>query len=552
MRTNLSTRRMSIMREISNEVEATDRFVDISVNLKVVRADPSGTVLIEGARPMIVVDERSYGGVVDTKAYPPRLLDVDEGPAPNPRQWFCSEDQFRLVQHADSEPVGKLALGGMGAGKTTAGVIWIYLRWLENLGTRTEMGVTAPTETRLSTVFNEIFKMFPIEWRTFNSETKVMTLCDGWRVRGVSTHRQSESAGSRLQAFNWVAGFMDEGQDSIQEFIHMMARLRSKKDGRAKRLMTATAKDHPEWRTLQSEMTESGIWILHSLLGPSSPFINPAHWDSMRRLMTDRDYRRLVLAEDLPSESRVYNEFDRKIHLRQIPLGARKITSLVIGKKVGGDGWGVGIGHDPGVAKAGSVWFDAYDIPKRAAETLGCPPGEPVWFAREELFTLRDTPEQHAVKALDKTKRIFGCNVIAGVDRAHVRCQPLGSAEDKPDLSTLATWRRVGFDIRVAQYSKTGQSVGQIKKDARIVVVNTLFNKRRFFLECDDRGVCRTPLLLNALETMERDHLGRAEHEEKNVRHDRSDLPAAAGYFLWPWEKELSSFLREDIRAAMQ
>ncbi len=73
-------------------------------------------------------------------------------------------------------------------------------------------------------------------------------------------------------------------------------------------------------------------------------------------------------------------------------------------------------------------------------------------------------------------------------------------------------------------------------------------NKRRMFLECDDRGVPATPLLLAALETMERDHLGRPERDEKNVKHDKSDLPAALGYLLYPFEKELALGLRSDIK----
>jgi hypothetical protein len=183
--------------------------------------------------------------------------------------------------------------------------------------------------------------------------------------------------------------------------------------------------------------------------------------------------------------------------------------------------------------------------------SLGTPFGEPIWFARAELFTLHATPEQHATKALAISRERFGCNIRPGLDRAHVRCQPLGSAEDKPDLSTIATWRRVGFDIRVSQYSKAGTGVGQIKKDARFAVVNTLFEKSRLFLECDDQGRPCTPLLLNAIEVMERDDKGRAEHEEKDVRHDKSDLPAALGYWLWPFEKELATALRDSINRAL-
>jgi hypothetical protein len=547
VRTDVSHRRAKIVRDWSENVEASDRFVDIGVTLRIVKAAPRGEVLIEGGRPMVILDEKCFGGIVDTKADPPRIVPGDDGISQNPQVWLCSEDQWAIIRHADDEPVGKLALGGMGAGKTTAGVIWTYLRWLENLGSRNEMGVTAPTETRLSLVFNEMFKMFPSSWWRYNSETKILTMCDAFRIRGVSTHRQSASQGSRLQAFNWVGLLDDEGQDSIDEFIHKMARLRSKTDGRAKRLMTATAKDFPEWRTLKDSMIESGVWQLHSLLGPNSPFIHPQHWDAMKRSMTERDYRRLVLAEDLPPESRLYSTFDRKENLRPIPNNARKITSIVIGRKTGDRRDALLMGHDPGAAKAGTVWLDAYEIPQRKGEVL--------WWVRHELFTVNRTHEEHATQAMRETREKFGTNYRDDAERAHVRCQPLGQAEDKPDLDVMKIWRRIGFDIRFAKYTDKGVGKGQIKKEARIGMINMLWcdatGRRRLFIECDDRGRSACPLLLTAIESMERDAMGRPERDEKDVAHDRSDLPAALGYALWFCESESSAVLRADIRRSL-
>lgn len=554
--TSTAYRRRKIISSIADTVEAVDRFVDIGVTLKVVRADESGEVLIPGARKMVVLREYHFGGILDTKATPPALVEGEAGISANPQVWFCSEDQEPVILHRDSEPVGKLALGGMGAGKTTAGCVWVYLRWLENLGTRKEAGITAPTEVRLTAVTNEIFDRFPRSWWSYNSETKIVTMCDGFRWRGVSTHRQSEKQGSRVQQFNWVALFMDELQDQVEEFVNAQARLRSKLDGRAKRFASATAKDTPDWRNLKDTIANSGLWMTHLMLGPNSPFIHPDHWAALKAVTDDREYRRVVLAEDLPPESRLYSSFDRKFNLRPIPLGARKITSLVLSKKTGDKLDAIAMGHDPGAAKAGTVWADAYQIENRAlAAAFGVLPSDVLWWVRAELFTLHATHEQHATQAMKITRDRFGCNVRPDGERAHVRCQPLGQAEDKPDLDVFAIWKRIGFNIKAAQYSKAGQGVGQIKKESRIGVVKTLFcnaeGKRRLFLECDDRGVCAVPQLLSAIETMERDHLGRPEHEEKNVKHDKSDLPAALGYLLWPFEKELALALRADIKRSL-
>lgn len=538
--TNTAYRRRSIVREFANEVEATDRYVDIGVDLHVVRADPKGTVLIEGARPMSVLRTYHLGGIVDTKADPPRICDISQ----HPQTWYCSEDQEPLILHADSSPVGELALGGMGAGKTTAGVIWLYLRWLENLGTRKEGGITAPTETRLSLVLNELFRMWPRAWWSYNSESKITTLCDGFRIRAVSTHRQSASQGSRLQGFNWLFWLGDELQDQIREFVDIQARLRSKADGHAKRLATATAKDDPQWRTLKDSLVESGLWSLHTLLGPRSPFVHPNHWETMRRQTTDRDYRRLVLAEDLPSESRLYSSFDRKENIRPIPLGARKITSRILSAKSNNPRHALLFGNDPGTAKAATIFLDAYDIR-----------GEVCWWVRGELFTLHETIEQHAVKTLEICRKQFGVNVRSDAEIAHGRAMPVGAAEDKPDQDLYRIYKRVGLDVRPAQYRKDGTGTGVIKKESRIGMVNMLFcdaaGRRRLFIECDDQGKPVAPLLVAALEMMERDDKGRAEHEEKNVRHDKSDLPAALGYALHPYEKESAIAFRADVQKGL-
>lgn len=535
-------RRRQMQRRLQDQIYAVDRHVDARIRLNVVTRDDSGTEYLPGKPKLRIVRTHEFGGWIDTKTSPPRLLTNDEKPFGAGRDWYCSEDQERVILHHG--PSGSLTLGGMGAGKTTAGVMWLYLRWLENLGTpKCEGAITAPTDKRLDVVIDEIKGTFPASWFHYKASEHMLMMCDGTRIRGISTHRQSASQGSRIQGFNWWFWLGDELQDQLDEFINIQARLRGIGDGSEKRLGTVTAKDEPRWRTFLDQRRDDPYWAVHSMLGPNSPFKHASHWESLRASTTEREYQRLVLAEDLPSESRVYSTFDRKRNIRPIPVGARKVTSIVLSKKTGDRRDAIAIGHDPGAAKAGTVWADAYELPTRKGEIL--------WWVRGELFTLHKTHEQHATEAMSITRNRFGCNVRPDGERAHVRCQPLGQAEDKPDLDVFAIWQRIGFNIKAAQYSKTGQGVGQIKKESRIGVINTLFEKERLFLECDDRGTPATPLLLAAIESMERDSLGRPEHEEKNVRHDKSDLPAALGYLLWPFEKELAMALRADIRRGL-
>jgi hypothetical protein len=541
MLSNVGWLTRSVVRDFQEEVQATDRYVDMSVVLKVVRRNPLGTELIPGKpRVSVVGTSKPYGGVVDTRLEVPRILGDHKK---NPTVWYVSEQQLPIVLH-DSPLAGHLVEGGMGAGKTTCGVMWSYFRWLEHLGQFREGAIIAPTNDRLDVVFKEVFGLFPSHWYSYQSSTHMLTFCEGTRIRGVSTYKQSEAQGSRLQGQNWSWGFADEIQDQVNEFINFMARLRSGREGGAPRYASATAKDDPAYRDLKSKLVESGTWLTSRMLGPDSPFVHPDHWEAMRLITTDRDYRRLVLAEDLPSETRLYSSFDRKENIRPIPLGARKVTSVVLRSKTGNPQHALLFGNDPGTAKAGTVFLDAYSVR-----------GEVWWWVRGELFTLHETTEQHAVKTLEIVRKQFGVNVRPGAEIAHGRAQPVGQAEDKPDQDLYRIYRRVGLDVAAAQFKKDGTGTGHIKKESRIGMLNTLFcnaaGHRRLFIECDDRGVPVAPLLVAALETMERDEKGRAEHEEKNVRHDKSDLPAALGYALWQFEREAATALRTEIKKGL-
>ena len=534
------------MRKVSQRVEGFDRFVNVGVLLNVVRLDPKGGIQLDSGRRVSVVRQHRWGGIVDTAASRPSIVagckDSDR------RVWMCSEQQEPIILHSSAIPLGQLIIGSEGAGKTTALAMWHHKRWIENLGEFREGGQTAPILKRLGLVSDEFIKLWRQSWGRYvaRDDFEGFELCDGCRIRFQHTHRSSAAAGSPIQGFNWSWCGRDEMQDQVDVHLDIESRGRAARAGQYKQLATATAKDDPEWRTLRDSLIAGGQWSMSKLLVADSPFVAENFLEVKRRSgVTDREFRRRWLAEDVPPESRLYHTFDRTENVRPIPLGARKITSIVLSRKTGDKRHAVLGGHDPGAAKSGSVWLDAYEVPQRRGEVL--------WWVRHELFTLHETHEQHATKALDISRKRFGCNIRPDAEQVHFRSQPWGQAEDKPDLNVMAVWKRIGIDLRAAQYTKDGKGIGQIKKESRIGVLNRLFcdagGVRRLFLECDDRGTCVTPLLLAALETMERDALGRPEHEEKNVKHDKSDLPASLGYALYPFERELAIGLRAAIKS---
>lgn len=539
--TNASYRRKSIMRKVAERVEGFDRYVDIGVILKVVCADPNGDIKLASGRRARVLREHRWGGIVDTKSSPPRIV----GPSRDPKVWFCSEQQEPIVLHDDSRPLGCLALAGEGAGKTTALTMWHHRRWVENLGEHREGGQTAPVLKRLGLVKDEFLKLWRPSWGRYcqRDDFEGFELCDGSRIRFQHTHRQSAAAGSPIQGYNWSWAGRDEFQDQIDVHLDIESRGRAARNGRYKQLATATAKDDPAWRTLRDALVSGKQWLQVPLSVLESPFVAENFLEVKRASgVTDREFRRRWLAEDLPPESRVYFNWNRAENVRPTPA-ARKITSLVLSRKTGDRRHALLIGHDPGTAKAASIFLDAYDVR-----------GEVCWWVRGELFTMHKTAEQHAREAMEIARKRFGVNVRADAELAHVRAQPVGQSEDKPDLDIYRIWSRVGFHIKAAQYRKDGTGTGHIARDSRIEMVNRLLgdaiNPRRLFIDIDEHGKPVAPKLVEAFETMERDHRGRAEHEAKD-EHDPTDAPCALGYGLWPFERESASVLRAETRKVL-
>lgn len=533
-----------IAREVNRRVYGFDRFVDMGVHLKVVRRDPNGEITLPSGLRVTQVDERRWGGVVDTKASTPYIKSGSK----NPRVWICSEDQFPIIMHSDDLPMGQLVIGSEGSGKTTALCMWHHRMWTLNLGEFREGGQTAPTLGRLGNVKIEMLKVWAPNWGRYvaRDEFEGFELCDGSRIRYRYTHQQSAAKGAPIQGYNWSWCGRDEMQDQVEAHADIESRGRAARGGGTyyKQLGTATAKDDPNWRTLRDGLIAGGKWRASKLLVANSPFVSPTFLEDKRASgVTDREFRRRWLAEDLPPESRLYFNWDRAHNLKPVPLiGATKITSQVVHAKIGKEGVTLLAGHDPGVAKSASILVEAYQIRGEA---------DPVWWVRGELFTTHVPTESHARTLLAKVQDEFGVNKTANGGKLHVRAQPVGQSEDKPDEDIYRIWRALGIDIRAAQYKKDGTGTGHIPRESRVEMVNTLFcdatGRRRLFIDCDDLRKPCAPKLVEALETIERDESGRIS-KDKRLDYDKSDPPDALGYILWPWEKTAASNVRADVR----
>jgi hypothetical protein len=578
---NLTYRLNQHHRELVDEVYAQDRYVDISVLLRTVVADPNGEELIPGKPKLRVVREQVFGGWVDTKLDTPRLVERDEDLCPV--VWYCSEEQEPIVRHGNDVqplftvgtaptladvPLGQLVYGSEGAGKTTTLVMWIYFRWLELLGGKHWIGVSSPTEPRLlKTVFKEFTAFWPADWYSYSVSEGIATLVDDTTLLFASTTQQSAEQGSRWQGFNLAAHAGDEFQDSLNVADDIEMRGRSAPNGRYKRLITATAKDSPDWRTFRDRMLEakdeSGAaqWIKRTLYGERSPFVPASFWIKRRASLSPREAKRRLDAMDLPPERATYPTWDREKNMIVVPdiAGWRDITAAELAQFTG-EQRVVLTGHDPGNLVDVSLFLKEYAISTAEAKRIGAPTvthdldgnvirgvgPPPIWVVHDEISTCDDSHDAHILEVLKLARERWQCNLrnragqIEG-PQIFVRADPAGDNDNKTDMTVYTQWRNHGVDIRPAVYSRVNPTKhGRVPRDPGIEVVNTLlcnsYGERRLFIAKKADGTPAAPRLVAAIETSERDLAGKAETQLKR-KGDVSHWPAALRYALWLIER---------------
>lgn len=517
--------------EYADEFESVERYVDMGVVLRVVKRDPNGTIKLGELPALTEVARFSRGGIVDTANDPVRLC----APSQKPAIWYCSEAAAEVILHPDHIPARQLVYGAMGAGKTVTLAQWLYFRALEYIGENVQIGATAPTNERAGFVADAIRKFWPARWWRWKERAQTFTLPIGVTVKLVSTHRQSEAEGSRIQGYTWVACGSEEVQDCIDEDPNIEARGRGARNGHYKRLSNATAKDNPAWRAFRDrlkslKLNDAALWEFRQMRGPDSPFIPPAYWDSQKASLTDRAYAMQVGAMDVMPEDRIYTSWDHEQNIKPVPvIGAKDVTAQELAR-FGGPNCSLLAGHDPGRICDVTILLKAYQYPNER---------DPVWFVVGEVTTERSTTETHAKVLTDFIKKRWGDHRTALV---HIDPHSNGAENDdeRPDMTVTKTLMSAGFHVRQAAYQVGTTAPGRIGREARLDMVNTLLcnanGLRRLFVSCDQHRQPAAKRLVEAIETIERDAAGKAERGKKGA-HDMTHWPAALGYALWKIEK---------------
>lgn len=540
----LAWQRRAVERQLIDDADESDRYVDMGVLLSVVAMDlDKGHQFEPGLPPVRIIRQHRLGGMLDT--WTRQIV----GPSERPRYWQCSEDQERLILHPDSDPLWLLVQGSEGGGKSVALVMWAYCRVIEHAGHDREMGITAPVFSRLAHVKKAAAKLWDPKWYRWKERDQSYKFRSGMLVQLTSAHQQSEDAGSPIQGANWVACGSDELQDHHDREADIQARGRSAPNGRYKRLCTSTFKDLSDWRTFREVASKTPTWRLAKLLGTSSPFVWPSHWERMRTGgITLREYQRRVLAMDVGPEAQLYHCWSRKLedgspgNLRPIPLGAEDVTAQVMAP------WGrnisVLVGHDPGKRQHVSMFLKAY----RFADDARRGDLRPRWFVVDEVTTPDATLDAHVADVLKRVRGRWKCNLLnfdgrpsAESPQVLVRIDPhTRSSNAHPGQDFYTIWRKAGFVAKAAAYKPNSTDPAQILRESRFNMMNALLcdvdGTRRLFIACDDAGGIAAPHLVKALESMERNAAGEGEADAKDA-NDLSHWPAAVGYALWQIER---------------
>lgn len=565
METDLSYREKRAEREISAELDGVDRFVDMGVRLWTVVTDlERGELLIEGAPPMRVINVQEFGGVFDTAdlrptSDPTRPLwsggpSNPNGISPDPLNWYCSADQEPIILHADSEPLGQLVHGSEGAGKTAALAMWHYFRWQEHLGEGRMGGQFAPNLKRLGLVQKAMEAMYRKTWGRYvmRRNFEGFEMCDGSSIFFQSTHKQSAAAGSPVQGSNlsWTAE--DEKQDMVSTHNDIISRGRAAKNGRCKRIGTATAKDDPAFRDLRDKLIRAKSWHRRTLSIFRSPFITQSFLETAKETMSAREFLRRYgdpVTHELPDllpELATYDEWSREQNLIVVPeIGWTDVTSHEL--RGSGDLYDLLVGHDPGALWHVSLLAKAY-VRNQRSYLRG--QERPFWVVHGEVNDEQSTSQVHINHLLETVRERWHLNLLTPQGRFNPNARQMLVRADPADLvdkenanthkSVYTQFANAGIKIKPAAYNADNDGHGKVPKDPGIEVIKTLIRSAggvtRLYVEKLADGSIAAPRLVEAIESCQRDERGQAETMRKGPA-DKSHWTAALRYMLWAIER---------------
>jgi len=460
----------------------------------------------EGAEPAELIP-RVYGGVYD------RLAREYVRPPDSPVEVSCHEGQLPLLTFEEPYVARVLALGAPGGGKTFAIVRRALLNCLDrpnSIG-----GLVAPTDERRQIVWRDFLELVePLGWiEDVRESKKEIILKNRSVVQVLAAKRPSVQSGSPLQGRSWDWCCVDESQNVAPD-AQLEIDTRGRRAGTGYRVYeAATNSAVPSFRIrLEQYRANERVHRILRYSGDTNPWVDPEYWERLKERMTDREYRELIRAEEVPPEMLVYGRFSFRENVQPRPRMGRDITEDITQAQ-----------FDRRFSYIMATDFGALTTTTIVLKAYGHRDGTRIWWAIDEFNSYQTTSDIHARKLLGR---------YAAEDFIVV-CDPHFNSKDA-DKSDIHLMRREGVHVVPAVS-------GKIAKKHRISMMNTLLEDgrgvRRFFIDCDEKTkqpACRK--LAEALMSLQYNEHGEAEADRKNTS-DMTHWPAAVGYGVYPWER---------------
>src|SRR3990167_8360902 len=491
------------------------RFIDFAFEVRVIELDPSGDYSIDEL-PFTyrLLSAHKFGGKLDS------ITRRFVGPPGSYVVAHVSPKQWELIQGGPH--TGVLLQGGEGSGKSETAAIWTAIQIVSRSfpGKRAQAGATAPVLARLNTFRNILLKYIPASWGLWREKKSEWRFKNGLTINFVAAKEHSGQTGSPFQGFTWGPGgfcVSDEVQDySPHSLDRIETRGRGAVDGRFLRFCTATPKDDSTWRDyLDNVRTGRPHWINKRIIGPENIFVDPLYWERLKQSgMSDREYRRSVLAEDLKPETTLYYGFERKRNIAPRPF-TRNQTALIT------HGYKLLVGHDPGRIQDTSIILRAFQQGS----------GAPTWYVVGEVITAHQSTRAHVQALLAKLSEF---DDIQGAHEVLVKVDPHPTTEYVSPETVIRQFLSAGFIAEKAAHEI-------IHKKDRVDMLNGLFFSAaqisRLLIEQTSQGLSVAPSLVKSLESQVRDLQGKAESGPKD-KTDLSHYTTALAFALWQYEKE--------------
>lgn len=492
---------------------SSESLVDVGVQVRVYRRGPDDkpqpAELLCGpdGQPLV------WGGRYDRRQR--RYI----GPPGKVRRWKAHPGQIKLIAF-DEPNVGRvLCLGAPGGGKSESVALWAALQAIarENgIG-----GVVAPTEARLAILWRKIAALLdPGGWLLPGGASDwEMHLVQGTILQFRSGRAGDKRTGSQIPGLDWDFAAEDE-QQAILDGSLLEVDLRGRRAGTRFRVASSATNDaHPDFQSRLDEYRRNPRKRILTFSGFDNAFIETAWWENLRGSMSPENYRRMILGEILPPESRVYPRYETEVHVQSLAFAGADVTEAVTKARFGRPYRWI-IGQDFGRLAMASVVLKCFADPRD--------PEARIWWVMDEVNSFDDTTADAHALAITRARggryRAQDCIVIAD---PHIETKNV----HRSDYDLM---RNRGFRVERAVVSevlrkRAGESmINSLLRDANGVV--------RVYLAADATGAPYAAKTAQALRCGTFDDRGESENERKD-RHDLSHWTAALRYGLYPFER---------------